>query len=96
VAKYREESDVLGRFISEHCTVSKLGQVKASVFQKAYGDFCRAIEERAIPSKDLPAELERRGIRYRRTKIGRLYEGIELVVPVDRRYAEADDHDVAS
>jgi len=69
-----------------------LGQVKASEFQKAYGDFCRSADERPIPSKDLPTELQRRGFGYRRSKATRLYEGIELPVTPDDRFRE-NDHD---
>lgn len=75
---YRDEADTLGRFIAEACTVRNLAQVKASAFQKAYATYCREADERPIPSKDLPAELERRGFGYQRTKTARLYVGLEL------------------
>lgn len=78
VSSYRDEADTLGRFIAECCTVRNLAQVKASAFQKAYATFCREADERPVPSKDLPAELERRGFRYQRTKVARLYQGLEL------------------
>lgn len=97
VDAYREEADTLGRFIGEHCTVRKLGQVKASEFQKRYIEFCRDAEERPLPAKDLPAELQRRGFTYRRTKAMRIYEGLELTVAEDRRFtdreAESDGFD---
>lgn len=80
VNTYRDEADTLGRFIAERCTVRNLAQVKASEFQKAYATFCRDADERPIPSKDLPAELERRGYSYQRTKAARLYVGLELTV----------------
>ncbi len=78
VNTYRDEADTLGRFIAERCTVRNLAQVKASDFQKAYSTFCREADERPLPSKDLPAEIERRGFRYQRTKVARLYVGLEL------------------
>jgi putative DNA primase/helicase len=78
VSEYRNEADTLGRFIEECCTVRNLAQVKASVFQKAYAAFCREADERPLPSKDLPAVLDRRGYRYQRTKAARLYVGLEL------------------
>jgi putative DNA primase/helicase len=92
-SQYRDEADVLGRFIAECCTVRKLGQVKASEFQKAYAEYCRATDERAIPSKDLPTELERRGFTYQRRKTARLYLGLELVPPPDARYGSDDPED---
>lgn len=78
VRKYREESDVLGRFIAEECEVRKLAEVKSSAFFKGYQEFCDQAGERWIPSKDLPAEMERRGFVYKRTETGRRYLGIEL------------------
>ncbi|MEX2149077.1 MAG: phage/plasmid primase, P4 family [Steroidobacteraceae bacterium] len=79
VRKYREESDVLGRFIAECCNERKLGQVKSSAFFTRYQAFCEQAGERWIPSRDLPAEMERRGFVYKRGTAGtRLYVGIEL------------------
>jgi putative DNA primase/helicase len=79
VQRYREESDVLGRFISECCEERKLGQVKSSAFFRCYQIYCERAGERWIPSKDLPGEMERRGFTHRRGTGGvRLYHGIEL------------------
>jgi putative DNA primase/helicase len=78
VRAYREESDVLGRFIEESCDVRKLAQVKSSAFFSAYQSYCERAAERWIPSKDLPTEMMRRGFTWKRTKHGGLFEGIEL------------------
>lgn len=91
VSEYRDEADTLGRFIAECCTTGKLAQVKAFAFQKAYSDFCRAADERPLPAKDLPAELERRGFTYRRTKSARIYEGVALITPPDRQFGREED-----
>lgn len=88
VRKYREESDTLGRFISENCTVRGNSQVKASVLYQRYSEFAEAATERAIPQRDMPTEMERRGFIYKRTKSGRLYEGVEL-----NSSAEASNYD---
>lgn len=74
--RYREESDVLGRFIAEACEVRKLAEVKSSAFFTRYQAFCEQSGERWIPSKDLPAEMERRGFEWRRTKTGGRYFGV--------------------
>jgi putative DNA primase/helicase len=79
VRAYREESDTLGRFVSECCEVRSLGQVKSSALFKRYQDFAQAAGERWIPSKDFPAEMERRGFTWKRTKTGGLFSGLELV-----------------
>lgn len=78
VAKYREDADVLGRFIDEHCIVRPLGQVKTSAFFAAYQRYCEASGERWISSRDLPNEMERRGFTHKRGAKGvRLYIGID-------------------
>lgn len=81
VREYREESDVLGRFVEERCASSALAQVKSSAFFTAYQKFCESAGERWIPSKDLPAEMTRRGFEWKRTKHGGMYYGVELIIP---------------
>ena len=78
VRQYREESDTLGRFVGECCEVRKLGQVKSSTLFKRYQEFCEQAGERWIPSKDFPAEMQRRGFEWKRTKAGSMFHGIEL------------------
>jgi putative DNA primase/helicase len=76
--EYREESDTLGRFISEGCEIRPLAQVKSSTFFKRYRDFCEASGERWISVKDLPSEMQRRDYQWKRTNTGAFYYGIEL------------------
>lgn len=83
VRAYREESDVLGRFIGEHCEVRNLAQVKSSVFFSAYKGYCERAAERWIPSKDLPGEMQRRGFTRKRTNLYNVYQGLELHAPDD-------------
>lgn len=78
VRAYREESDTLGRFISEHCEVRKLAQVKSSALYTAYQRFCEASAERWMPAKDFPHEMQRRGFEWKRTKAGGMFLGLEL------------------
>jgi putative DNA primase/helicase len=82
-AKYREESDVLGRFIEECCEVRPLAQVKSSALFKRYQNFAEASGERWIPSKDFPGELERRGFHKARRAAGFLFQGLELRIDQD-------------
>ena len=80
VRPYREESDTLGRFLTEACTARPLAQVKSSVLFQRYQKFCELNGERWVPAKDLPAEMERRGFKHKRSTGGqRLYLGIELI-----------------
>jgi len=78
VRAYREESDTLGRFISECCEVRQLAQVKSSILFKAYQEFAEAAGERWIPSKDFADEMQRRGFKWKKTKIANVIEGLEL------------------
>jgi putative DNA primase/helicase len=78
VRAYREESDVLGRFLDECCEVSPLLNVRSSNLFAAYQRFCETAGERWFPSKDLPAEMMRRGFTWKRTKHGGLYQGVTL------------------
>lgn len=84
VRKYREESDTLGRFIEEHCTVQKLAQVKSSVFLARYREFAEAAGERWIPAKDLPHEMQRRGFEWKRTKAASVFVGLDLDTATER------------
>lgn len=77
-ARYRAESDTLGRFIEEHCEQRALAQVKSSVFFTRYQTFAEQAGERWIPAKELPHEIQRRGFEWKRTKIGGMFLGIEL------------------
>jgi putative DNA primase/helicase len=78
VRAYREESDVLGRFIEERCSVSTLAQVRSSAFFSAYHDYCERAGERWMSSKELPLDMERRGFKHTRKAAARLYLGLEL------------------
>lgn len=78
VRAYREESDTLGRFLTECCEVRALGQAKSSTFFKRYQEFAEAAGERWVPSKDLPHEMQRRGFAWKRTNETSLFLGVEL------------------
>ncbi|MCL4780697.1 MAG: hypothetical protein KJ049_10930 [Gammaproteobacteria bacterium] len=78
VQDYRQESDILGRFIEERCDQHKLSEVKSSAFFSAYQKYCEFAAERWLPSKDLPGEMARRGFLYERKKYGRVFLGIAL------------------
>jgi putative DNA primase/helicase len=83
VKQYRDESDVLGRFIDECCLVRKLAQVKSSVFFQRYQQFAERAGERWTASRDLPHEMQQRGFVWKRSKKNSTYEGLELNVPSD-------------
>ena len=78
VRAYREESDTLGRFLSECCEVKALAQVKSSALFKRYQEFAQTAGERWMTAKDLPTEMARRGFTWKRTKTGGMFQGLEL------------------
>jgi putative DNA primase/helicase len=78
VRQYREESDTLGRFLGECCEIRPNAQVKSSSLFKRYQEFADAAGERWVPAKDFPAELQRRGHEWKRTKTGGMFFGIGL------------------
>ncbi len=81
VREYREESDILGQFLSERCEKSPAAEVRAGEFFHAYKAFVETAGERPLPLKDLPREMQRRGISWKRTKVGGLYTGVRLAPP---------------
>lgn len=80
ITDYRGESDTLGRFIEERCTLRANAQVKSSALYKAYRDFCETGGERYLSQKDFPNELTNRNqaITRERQKTGMRFSGIEL------------------
>jgi P4 family phage/plasmid primase-like protien len=79
VNAYREESDILGRFITECCDIRKAAEVGSGALFKAYQTFCEQAGERWIPAKDLPDQMQRKGFEHKRGAQGkRLYLGIEM------------------
>lgn len=78
VRQYRQESDLLGKFLSERCEVNQNAQIKGRTLFAAYQSYASTIGERWIPEKDFPAEMERRGFRSTTPKGSRLYHGLEL------------------
>jgi putative DNA primase/helicase len=90
VREYRTESDLLGRFIVEHCRDNNLGHIKSSVFFGAYQRYAKQAAERWIPSKDLPHEMQRRGVQWKRTNTGGVYVGLEFTSAVDPFLTESD------
>lgn len=78
VRDYRSESDTLGRFIEEECEIGRLCEVKSSVLQSRYTRFCEEAGERALPSKELPHEMRRRGFERKKTKVANLYLGLRM------------------
>jgi putative DNA primase/helicase len=78
VTQYRQESDVLGTFMDEECVMGKGHTCKSSVLYRRYREYCDQSAERAMPSKDFPHELEKRGISKTKSHGSMVFQGIDL------------------
>jgi putative DNA primase/helicase len=92
VDEYRDESDVMGKFIEECCVSRGNTQVKTSELYKAYRTYCEECSERYLSARDFPAELEQRGFKRHRTPSARMTLGIELktALSLDARFGDDD------
>lgn len=77
-ARYREESDTIGRFIEECCLVSPQVQVKASEVYDAYKRWCEASGEHAVTLTKFGSRLEDQG--FSKEKKGTVWrKGLTLI-----------------
>jgi putative DNA primase/helicase len=79
--EYREDEDVFGAFLAEHCREEKDAQVAAADLRNAYEAFCKDLGERPLTSSALGKRLARRGIKVERPGGKRIYCGIRMETP---------------
>jgi putative DNA primase/helicase len=78
-AEWREEFDVIRRFIEDRCTLGDTQRTQASVLYNAFTEWCRAEGEKCGMSQtDFGGRLRKRGIEKRRPGGQRFYFGIGL------------------
>ena len=75
---YREESDILGRFIDEECVVGKQHSVGGNDLYMSYRRWSGGNNEEAVSSSIFSNDLLRRGIRKARVGKGVVYHGLKL------------------
>ena len=85
---YREEMDVLRRFIEECCTEGPLMAVSAGELYDSYRQWCKKNDEEAVSKKEFGRRLGERGYEPKRTTRGsdrgkRLWRGIGLLSTCD-------------
>lgn len=83
VACYRAESDVLGQFLADRCSLHDGAEVGATAIHKAYEDWCEAIGERPVNQTRFGRQLAERGFAKGRFSHGAdkgkaCWRGIEL------------------
>lgn len=78
MADYRTESDTLGRFIDEGCTLGPRLKVSTNALFGRYREYCEAACERYLSAKDFPSEMERRGFQRVKSHGLKYFQGVEL------------------
>ena len=76
---YRRESDSLGQFIDECCTIGKNLEVPAEEFRQSYRNFAEEAGLRPLSLRRIKSELLRRGFEQPpRRSSGFVYQGLEI------------------
>lgn len=85
--EYRQESDQVGRFLSEQCVAGAARTVAASPLYEAYVRWCQRRGEKYLANNLFAAGIGKFGFQKKRTNRGYVYQGIRL------RSAEESDHE---
>ena len=75
---YREENDWLGQFVEDHCDVGASYEAKSSELYQAYRASCLLNGEYVRSTTDFYGSLEKAGFTRRRTRDGRMIQGLRL------------------
>ena len=76
--EYREESDLVGRFLSERCVSGKEHSVSGNALYSAYIQFCQQQGEKFLANNLFAAQIAKRRIEKKRTRGGFVYQGLGL------------------
>jgi putative DNA primase/helicase len=76
--EYRDESDQVGRFVSEQCLIGERFTVSGKNLYQAYVHFCQQQGERYLANNLFAAQIAKRGFEKKRTGKGNLYSGLGL------------------
>lgn len=77
-AEYRNESDQVGRFISERCILGREYAVTGQALFEAYVQFCQRQGEKYLANNIFAAQIAKRNIQKKRTNKGLVYQGLGL------------------
>jgi putative DNA primase/helicase len=75
---YRSDMDALGVFLSDHCVLTPKAQTTSADLYKAYGQWCEKNSEYPMSACALGLGLKEHGLKQKRTKLGRTWQGICL------------------
>jgi putative DNA primase/helicase len=76
--EYRDESDQVGRFVSDRCVLGKDHYISGRQLFDAYVQFCSQQGERYLANNVFAAQIAKRGIEKKRTNRGLVYQGLAL------------------
>jgi P4 family phage/plasmid primase-like protien len=76
---YREEQDIVGRFITDRCILGQNLTVKAGDLYRAFKVWCDATGERAMSQTAFGLRLGDRGLRNEHQRTGRWWVGVALL-----------------
>jgi putative DNA primase/helicase len=76
--EYREESDLVGRFLSERCVAGKEYSVSGKSLYSAYVQFCQQQGEKYLANNLFAAQIAKRHFEKKRTSRGLVYLGLGL------------------
>jgi len=76
--KYEQSQDIISNFIDDECILQSGFTVLASMLYKTFRVWCETSGERPIPERDFKMYVLERGIKWRRTNTGRVYDGVIL------------------
>ena len=92
--EYREESDVIGAFFDECCTLGQSEEVRGGVLYWAYSTWCRDNGHRPLSNPRFSRRvLERDAVTRSQSTGYRVYTGLSLTSEMQQRYDTASDHD---
>jgi putative DNA primase/helicase len=81
-SKYRDESDLFGIFVNEHCELGKDFRVRGKELYERYAEHARQRGEFPIAHKRVEERLENMGVLKRHTDKGNFYFGLRLKPPL--------------
>ncbi len=78
-AAYRQENDIIARFLDDKCTVSGSAWARSSDLYVAYGRWCTANREEELTLTAFGTKLAEKGFTKKRNSLGQtLYSGVGL------------------
>ncbi len=77
-SSYRTESDLLGEFVDDVCTVSQTNRVEQAELFRQYKAWCHSNGVKARTKKSFTRSLAERGYSEKRSNGKRFYDGLEI------------------